>query len=147
MKLGDLLDLKDSKYRFEVCVPLSETILAAVQKMAEYDRGALTVCNEESKLVGIVTERDIVRKCYTSGKDLDKIKIKDVMTKKIAVGSPEDDVSYAISVMKEKRIRHLPIVDTQEKVIGMISMRDLVGVQLEQCNTEVRFLTDYITGH
>ena len=147
MKLGDLLNTKDSKYRSEVTVRPNETISAAVHKLAEHDRGSLVVCDDEDKLVGIVTERDLVTKCFTSGKALDKIKIKDVMTKKVAVGNPEDDLSYAISVMKEKRIRHIPIVDAQEKVIGMISMRDLLGVQLEQCNTEVRFLTDYISGH
>ena len=146
MKLGDLLNTQDSKYRVTVTIRPNETVSAAIHKLADHDRGSLTVCDDEGKLVGIITERDIVRKCFTSGKALDKIKIQDVMTKKVALGNPEDDLSYAISVMKEKRIRHIPVVDEQERVIGMISMRDLLGVQLEQCNTEVRFLTDYISG-
>lgn len=146
MKLCDLLNTKDSKYRATITVRPNEMVSVAVRKLADHDRGSLTVCDNDGKLVGIITERDILRKCFTSSKTPDKIKIQDVMTKKVAVGNPEDDLSYAISVMKEKRIRHIPIVDDQERVIGMISMRDLLGVQLEQCNTEVRFLTDYISG-
>ena len=68
------------------------------------------------------------------------------MTRKVVIGNQDDDLSYAISMMKEQRIRHIPIVDDQKKVIGIISMRDLLGVRLEQCETEVRFLTDYISG-
>jgi len=146
MKLGDLLNTKDFKYRVTISVGPNETVQAAVNKMAEHDKGSLAVCDNEGKLVGIITERDIVRKCSTSGKTLDKIKIQDVMTRKVVIGNQDDDLSYAISMMKEQRIRHIPIVDDQKKVIGIISMRDLLGVRLEQCETEVRFLTDYISG-
>lgn len=66
------------------------------------------------------------------------IKIEDVMTERVAIGAPEDDLDYAISVMKQKRIRHLPIID-QQKVVGMISMRDLLEVQLSEANAEIRY--------
>ena len=89
-------------------------------------------------LVGIITERDIVRKCFARGDAFANIKVQDVMTKQVVIGSPEDDLDYAISVMKQKRIRHLPIVDDQ-KVLGMISMRDLLGVQLEETKAEIRY--------
>ena len=75
MKLGDLLNTKDFKYRVTISVGPNETVQAAVNKMAEHDKGSLAVCDDEGKLVGIITERDIVRKCSTSGKTLDKIKI------------------------------------------------------------------------
>lgn len=147
MKLGDLLNTKDAKYRVAVTVQPSETVMAAVHKLATHDRGSIMVCDDEGKLLGIISERDIVRKCFTSGKDLDKTKIQDVMTTRVIIAKPEDDLSYAINVMKEARIRHIPIVDAQEKAIGMISMRDLLGVQLEEINATVRFLDDYISGH
>ena len=146
MKLGDLLNTKDAKYRVAVTVQPSETVMAAVHKLAKHDRGSIIVCDDEGKLLGIITERDIVRKCFTSGKDLDKTRIQDVMTTRVIVAKPEDDLSYAINVMKEARIRHIPIVDAQEKAIGIISMRDLLGVQLEESNTTVRILNDYIAG-
>jgi CBS domain-containing protein len=146
MKLAELLNLKDFKYRTVVTVGLSETIFAAIQKLSEHDRGSLPVCNSKGELVGIITERDIVRTALTRpDASTQKLQVKDVMSTQIIIGSPDDDLSYAIKVMKERRIRHLPIVD-KLKVIGMISMRDLLGVQLEKCQTEARYLSDYVYG-
>ncbi len=95
--------------------------------------------------MGIITERDIVRKCFTRSDTIAKTKIQDVMSKQVVIANPEDDLDYAISAMKQKRIRHLPIMDNR-KVVGMISMRDLLGVQLEESTTQVRYLSAYISG-
>ena len=146
MKLSELLILKEFKYRKLVTVEPDDTISKAIDKLAEYDRGSLPVCNSKGELLGIITERDIVRKYHASKEPIPKkIKIKEVMSSQIIVGTPDDDVSYAINVMKEQRIRHLPIVDNG-KVIGMLSMRDLLGVQLEECDQQIRFLNDYVSG-
>ena len=147
MTLGDLLNTKDAKYRVAVTVQPGETVMAVVHKLVKHDRGSIMVCNDDGKLLGIVTERDIVRKCLTSGKDLDKTKIQDVMTTRVVVAKAEDDPSYAINAMKEAKIRHIPIVDAQKKAIGMISMRDLLGVQLEESSFKVQILNEYISGY
>ncbi len=146
MKLRELWSLKDFKYRAAVSVGPNETIAAAVKKLVEYDRGSLPVCNDTGELVGIITERDITRK-FLTGKDASpqKTRVKDIMTTQLIIGKPDDDLSYAITVMKEKKIRHLPIVDGKN-LIGMISMRDLLGVQLDECKIETRFLNDYVSG-
>jgi len=146
MKLGNLLNTKDPKYRVLVSIQPNETVLRAVHLLANHDRGSIVVCDEDGKLLGIITERDIVRKCAISGCDLDKTKVKDVMTTRIVVAKPEDDLNYAINAMKEARIRHIPIIDEEEKALGMISMRDLLGVQLQDCDAIVRVLNDYIFG-
>ena len=99
MKLRDLLNMKESKYRVAVTIRPDETTSTAIQKLAEYDRGALPVCNGRSELVGIITERDIVRKCCTRPEACTKSKVQDVMSKKVVIGNPEDDLSYAINVM------------------------------------------------
>jgi CBS domain-containing protein len=145
MKLEELLDQKEFKYREMVSVRPKETISSTIRKLAEHDRGALPVCNDKDELVGIITERDIVRKCFAGGTDCSRFKVQDVMSRKVVIGNPGDDLDYAISVMKQERIRHLPIVDDR-KVIGMISMRDLLGVKLEESRAEVKYLTDYISG-
>lgn len=145
MKLRELLDMRDFRYRDLVTVGQNETISAAIQKLVEHDRGSLPVCNDKGELVGIITERDIVRKCFARNVALVTIKVQDVMSKQVVIGNPEDDLDYAISVMKQQRIRHLPIVENR-KVTGMISMRDLLGVRLEESRTQVRFLSDYISG-
>ena len=145
MKLGELLNQKDFMHRELVTAVPKETISSIIQKLAEHDRGALPVCNDKDELVGIITERDIVRKCFTSGTDCSRFRVQDVMSKKVVIGSPDDDLDYAINAMRQERIRHLPIVENK-KVIGVISMRDLLGVQLEQCQIQVKYLTDYISG-
>jgi CBS domain-containing protein len=145
MKLGELLNTKDLKHRVAVLVNPNDTISAIIQRLMEHDRGSFPVCNDKGELVGIITERDIVRKCFTGDTDCSRYRVKDVMSRKVAVGKTDDDLDYAISVMRTERIRHLPVVDGT-KVIGMISMRDLLGVQLEQCQTKAHFLSDYISG-
>ncbi len=138
MKIRDLLAGKDAKYRVPAIVEPNENISVAIQKMVTFDRGAISVCNENGDLLGIITERDIVRKCFTSIAILENVKAKNIMTEEVAIGHLEDDLDYAVDVMKQKRIRHLPIVYNKE-VIGMVSMRDLIGVQLAECKAEIRY--------
>lgn len=138
MKLRDLLNIKEFKYRAVIIIRPEESISMAIEKLVEYDKGSLPVCNEKGELVGIITERDIVRKCFNHAESTAMLQVKDVMTQEVAIGHPDDDLEYAISVMKQKRIRHLPIIDNQQ-VIGMISMRDLLGVQLEETKAEIRY--------
>ena len=145
MKLGELLNTGELKSRLLVTINPHDSIAATIQKLAEHDRGSFPVCNDQGELVGIITERDIVRKCLNGGTDCAKYQVKDVMSHKVAVGRMDDDLDYAINVMKTERIRHLPIVEGA-RVVGMISMRDLLGVQLEECQTKARFLSDYISG-
>jgi CBS domain-containing protein len=146
MRLGDLLNTKDMKYRAVVTVRPNESISETIKKLVEHDRGSLPVCNDKGELVGIITERDLVRKCFAGGADCARYRVQDVMSQKVVIGRPEDELDYAISVMKRERIRHLPIVDGK-KVLGMISMRDLLGFKLEESDTQVRYLSDYISGY
>jgi CBS domain-containing protein len=121
-----------------VTIRPNDTVSAIVQKLTEYDLSSLPVCNDKGELVGIVTERDIVRKCFKSIDACANFKAKDVMSKEVAVGIPDDDLEYAISVMKQKKIRHLPIVDNQ-KMVGMVSIRDLLDVELKELQAEIRY--------
>ena len=89
MKLSDLFNMKDSKYRTVVTVEPNETISVAIQKLVEHDRGSLPVCNEEGELVGIVTERDIVRKCFARSDAFARMKIQDIMSKQVVIGKKD----------------------------------------------------------
>ena len=124
MKLRDLLEMKEFKYRTVITIEPNETISTAVNKMVEYDMGSLPVCNKKGELVGIITERDIARNCATND-SCANINIQDAMSEEVSIGTPEDDLDYVISIMKQKRIRHLPVVENGT-VVGIISMRDLL---------------------
>lgn len=135
MKIRELLKIGN---REVVTVGPNDTLSEAVQKLARHNRGSLPVLDEHEHLVGIITERDIVRKCFARMDSCDNVRVKEIMTKEVVIGSPEDDADYAVMVMKQKRIRHLPIVEN-EKVIGLVSMRDLLDVQLENCKLGIRY--------
>jgi len=147
MKLREIFKMKDFKYRVPATARPDDSILTAVRKLIEYDRGSLAVCDDEGDLMGIITERDIIRKCFSRNCfDLNAIQVKDIMSAQVVVGRPDDDLEYAINTMREKRVRHLPIVDNRKKVLGMISMRDLLGVRLEESDIQVHSMSDYISG-
>ena len=138
MRIRDLLKIADFKNRIVVMVGQHETVSEAIKKLIEYNRGSLPVCDDAGELVGIITERDIVRKCFAHSEDVNNINIRDIMTGEVAICSPEDDLDYAINIMKQKRIRHLPVVENQ-KVVAMVSMRDLFKVQYEDTKAEIRY--------
>lgn len=135
MKIRDLLKIGNREI---ITIGPNQTVSDAVQKLSKHNRGSLPVVDEHDHLVGIITERDIVRKCFARVDSCDNVKVKEVMTKEVVIGTPDDDAEYAVMVMKQKRIRHLPIVEN-EKVVGMVSMRDLLDIQLENCKVEVRY--------
>lgn len=145
MNLEQLLNVKDLTHRMTVSAAPDDSITDTIRKLVEHDLGAFPVCNDKEELIGIITERDIVRKCFSGETDCARCSVKDVMSRKVAVGKATDDLDYAINVMKTENIRHLPVVDGT-KVIGMISIKDLLGVKLEQTRTEIRFLSEYISG-
>ncbi len=104
---------------------------------------------------GILTERDILRLCGefrlflagSPGSDSETVPpfVRDVMTRDVVVGVPEDRVDYVMNVMTAKRIRHLPIVQ-DGKLAGMISIGDVVNAQVVEAEFEARMLRDYVQG-
>jgi len=97
------------------------------------------VCNDDGELVGIVTERDILRKCFVRKGEFKDKKVNDIMTKKVAIARPDDELDYAIKTMKKEKIRHLPVADGK-KIVGILSMRDILGFQYEETRTRIRYM-------
>jgi len=142
MKVRDLLKSKGLEV---IAVDSNVPVSAAVNKMVERNIGAVLVM-EEDKLVGLFTERDALR-CWTRKGEAarNKIYVKDVMTKDILIATQDDDTDYAMAVMIEKNIRHLPVVE-HGRVISMLSIRDIAKSKVSSLETEIRYLKDYITG-
>ncbi len=142
MKVKELLKIKG---RPVITIGPNETVYATIQKLAENNIGALPVCDAKGTIFGIISERDILKECYQRSRAINSTKVKDVMTKNIAMGLPEDDMDYVMSIMTQKAIRHLPIM-SGPKLEGMVSMRDIVEVQLKEANAQIRYLSAYISG-
>ena len=102
---------------------------AAIGRMAEADVGSVVVC-DGSRLVGIFTERDVLR-LAGEGVDLDATRVADVMTRDVATVTPDTDLLAAARLMGERRVRHLPVVEG-ENVLGVVGIRDILGVLTER---------------
>jgi len=106
-------------------VSADDTVEQAAKKMAKNDVGALPVCNEEKRLEGMVTDRDIAVKVVAKGKDPKKIKVRDLADQPevVTIGA-DDSLDEALRTMKDKKVRRLPVIDGRE-VVGIITQGDL----------------------
>lgn len=120
-----------------------ETILIAIQLMASHEIGALLVMDND-KLVGIVTERDYTRKVALEDRSSKKSLVREIMSHKVLCARPEQTVQECMALMTDKRARHLPVVD-HKKVIGIISIGDLVQSIIAEQKFEIEALQHYIT--
>ena len=102
-----------------------DTVADAAKKMAKLDVGALPVCNEDKRLEGMITDRDIAVKAVAKGKDPKKTKVRDIADQPevVTIGA-DDSIDEALRTMKDKKVRRLPVIDGRE-VVGIISQGDL----------------------
>ena len=126
----EILDHKDKPV---VAIEPLASVLEAAQLMAEHNVGALTV-HIDDYLVGIVTERDYVRKVILDHKTSKETKISEIMTRDVVNVAPETTAVECIALMKEYHIRHLPVA-VDGKIIGIISLRDLFMETVEEAVT------------
>ncbi|GIW90074.1 MAG: inosine-5-monophosphate dehydrogenase [Pirellulaceae bacterium] len=119
------------------------TLLEAAQLMMRYRIGSLVVLEGE-KLVGIFTERDLLRVAAT-GRDLKDVCVQEAMTVDVITGKPDDSVTSVMKLLTEKRIRHLPVLDG-DRLMGMISIGDVVKAQYENLEFENHMLKSYISS-
>lgn len=124
------------------------TLADVVQKLVHHNCGSLVVCSPnagEAKLLGIITERDILRACAAGQRPLDRQIVAETMSRNLTTGSLSDRVEDVMGVMTHRRIRHLPVVE-EERLVGMISIGDLVKAQHNAYAMENHYLKSYIQG-
>lgn len=121
------------------------SVLEALQLMAEKNCGALLVVEDE-KLVGLFSERDYARKIALKGKSSRKTRIEEIMSRRVVYVQPSQTVDECMALMTEKRVRHLPVVDSDEKLVGVISIGDLVKEVISEQEFIIHQLENYITG-
>ncbi len=122
------------------------TVLEAVQAMVEANVGALLVTGSDvNDVEGIFTERDYLRRVAVQGLGERDTPVRAVMTTPVVVITPETEVEEAMALMTDRRIRHVPVV-SEDTLVGMISIGDLVRLQSEQQSFQIRYLTEYISA-
>jgi CBS domain-containing protein len=122
-----------------------QTIEEAVAQLVEHNIGSLIVM-ENARPAGIVTERDILKCCANGMGESARRKVADIMTRDLIVGEAGDSVDYVMGIMTRNRIRHLPIFDERRRMLGMVSIGDVVESQLRETAYENRHLRQYIEG-
>lgn len=135
-----LRDKGDAVYK----VPPEATVKQAVETMSERHVGAVLVCTG-CECTGIFTERDLMNRVVLAGLDPAVTRVCDVMTADVAVIQPSTPAAEAMAIMTERRCRHLPVVENGA-IVGMVSIGDLVRLESENQQFEIRMLTDYIHG-
>lgn len=119
-------------------------IFEALELMAEKQIGALLVM-EGDKVAGIITERDYARKVILTGKSSKETPVREIMTSKLICVTQDENVEDCMTIMTNKRIRHLPVMN-ENKLIGLISIGDIVKSIISEQGLLINHLTNYITG-
>lgn len=136
-----ILSKKGSEVR---SVAPDDTVLHALGVMAEHDIGGVVVLDGE-KLVGILTERDYARRVVLLGRASRDVPVSEIMTSHLCCVSPDRTVDECMALMTDKRIRHLPVLD-HKKVVGLISIGDVVKETIAEKEFEIAQLNSYISG-
>ena len=136
--------LLDTKGDEVISIAPDASVFDAIKLMADRAVGSLVVM-EGGELKGIVTERDYARKVIVKGRASDSTTVAEIMTADVLVATTDQTVNQCMTLMSEKRIRHLPVVD-DKAVLGMISIGDLVQAIISDQQEEIEQLESYISG-
>lgn len=146
MRVTDTIDsvLRQKSFNKVLSLDPEQTVFEALQTMAQYDVGCLIVCSD-GRLVGIFSERDYARKGILKGHMSKETKVRELMTSPVMYVTPEHTVDDCMSLMTERHFRHLPVLE-RDKVIGMVSIGDLVKWVITGQQQAIEALEGYISG-
>ncbi|MCX6159480.1 MAG: CBS domain-containing protein [Ignavibacteriae bacterium] len=132
--------LKDERLLF---VKSGMSVFEVTKFMDLHNVGAVPVLDKDSGLLGIFSERDLLRRCIVRESNLHKTLIESVMTKDVIVIDSNDTIEHALKIMKQEKIRHLPVIE-EKSLIGLVSMRDLMLVDVKLKEEKIDILNTYI---
>ena len=136
--------LLDTKGDEVISIHRDASVFEAIELMADRAVGSLVVM-EGDALIGIVTERDYARKVILKGRSSEQTPVGDIMTTKLITAKPQQSVKECMALMTARRVRHLPVV-VDDRVIGIISIGDLVQAIIADQQEEIEQLEQYISG-
>jgi CBS domain-containing protein len=140
-RLAEILEEKDGDV---LVIEADASVFEAVQLMVEMNVGSLLV-TEGGEISGIVTERDYLRRVTLEGRTDTSTEVREIMSSPLIVVTPDTSIDECMALMTDRRIRHLPVVEG-DRVVGVVSIGDLVKFKSKQQTFEIQYLTHYITA-
>jgi len=140
-----LADLLRDKNHDVINIKASDCIADAATALTKNKIGALLVVNDSGNIVGIISERDIVGGIGPHGADLHDVSVSELMTSKLVKCKPSDTVLEAMTMMTDRRVRHLPVFDG-DNLAGFISIGDLVKYRISEVQAEADAMRQYISS-
>jgi CBS domain-containing protein len=142
MKVSHLLETKGNEVS---TISQERTVADAIALLKERGIGALVVTGATAPLVGMFSERDVVRALATSGEQALEQKVADLMSGDVVTCTSATDLNDLMTTMTERRFRHVPVVE-DERLIGLVSIGDVVKARLDELEHDKRDLLDYVSG-
>lgn len=145
MRISDVLRSKGSNV---ATVTETTTVIGLLAELATHNIGAMVVVGQDgvgsSNVVGIVSERDVVRQLHQHGADLLRLHVRDIMSSVVVTCSPDDAIDDLSALMTNNRVRHVPVLD-DGRLAGIVSIGDVVKNRMEELQAEHEHLQAYIT--
>ncbi|MGC4115548.1 MAG: CBS domain-containing protein [Myxococcales bacterium] len=143
MKVADILQKKGKRV---FTIAPERSVLDAARLLAEHGVGAVIVAEEGGPMMGIFTERDLVRECAGSG-DIKRTRVAEAMTREVVTCHPDDDLRAIELLMREHGFRHLPVQENGQGLSGIVSIRDVLAGLYESAKEDANDLRDHLAGH
>jgi CBS domain-containing protein len=141
MRIADILRTKGSTV---ATVTETTTVTGLLAELVIHNIGAMVVVGPDGRVVGIVSERDVVRELHDHGPDLLRSSVSDIMSKVLVTCTVEDQIDDLSALMTNNRVRHVPVMQG-ERLVGIVSIGDVVKNRMEQLQAEQEHLQAYIT--
>jgi CBS domain-containing protein len=140
-RIAEILRGKDADV---LKIDSSATVFDAIKKIVEHNVGSILVTDGDD-VVGIMTERDYLRKIAIFGRTSHDTLVREIMSSPLIYVTPETTIEEAMAIMTDRRIRHLPVVE-DDRVTGLVSIGDVVKFQSREQSFQIKYLTEYISG-
>lgn len=127
-------------------VSLQASVADAIRTMLDLHVGAVAIVDDANRVAGIFTERDVLRKFSLSGRNPDITPVRELMTTPVELATAETGSSEALVTMVERHFRHLPVVDGDGKLLGVLSIRNLLEWRIGDLSHELESLEQYVSN-
>lgn len=144
--MPSVMDILADKGSDVFTIEPSATVLEATHAMNDQKIGALVVKNGGGRVMGIFTERDVLRRVIAEEKSPKSVRVGEVMTRDVVCCGPETDIDEASRIMRDRKVRHLPVCDGDGSLLGLVSIGDLNAYHASSQEAQIHFLSEYVYG-